>query len=398
MTPSPAPARLLWDSGGIWSLMTLEACQQAGLPIEPIGAADIAAGRLADASLLVVPGGWSTHKKRALGERGARAIARFVSRGGRYLGFCGGAGLALDVPDGLGLVHLGRASGGQRLPGLSGPVAVRPTRARPDHAFWQGHGQADPFHVWWPGQFEEPDDDDIQVLARYQGPGPGLCMADLDVEQTDPADWPALERDYGIALDPAELWGQAAVVRARLGKGRLLLSYLHLDTPGCPAGQAALRALWQHWFGSDALGEPDPAQPGQKPLSEYVHLADRAQSLWDLGLELGLWQPRHLAMPLWKRGVRGLEFWSLLRMCQAVESGAGNGPEGEKLLRGLERVLEPVFEYGPAVLRAQATRLAGERPEPAAAKIEASWFPRPRRVGGDLALALQALEMGLFMG
>lgn len=394
MLSAPSPAHLLWDGGGLWSLMTYEACRARGLALTPLSAAQVAAGGLAGARLLVVPGGWPALKKKALGQAGARAIREFLEQGGRYLGLCGGAGLALGVEPGLGLVKLGRAPKGQRLPGLSGPVRAAPAPGAEQHPLWQGQAQPGRFHVWWPGQFAEPRSTDIQVLARYQGPDPGLCIADLGVNQIDPAAWPGLEAEYGMALDPARLWGQPAAISAQLGQGSLLLTYLHLDTPGCPAGAQALTSLWTHWLGEDAVAAP--ASQAGPPHPRLADLADRAQALWDLGRSLGLWQPRHPAMPLWRRGARGLEFWSLLRLSEAVAQAAAGSPDAEEIPEGLEQVLKPVFRDGPAVLRAQAARLAGQEPEPRAAKIEAAWFPRPRRVGGEVAVALEALETGLF--
>ncbi|MEW5914133.1 MAG: BPL-N domain-containing protein [Thermodesulfobacteriota bacterium] len=389
---SPSPVRLLWDRGGLWSLFTYQACRDLGLALRPISAADLAAGGLAHARLLVVPGGWSPLKLQALGPAGAAAIRDFVAAGGTYLGLCGGAGLALSVEHGLGLVNLGRAAEGQRLPGLSGPVLAVPEPASADHPLWQGQARPGLFHVWWPGQFAEPASPDIEVLARYQRPAPGLCIADLQVDQIEPAAWPQLEAAYGMALDPACVWGQPAVIQARLGRGRLLLSYLHLDTPGCPAGAQAMRSLWQHWLGDEAAAATAP-QAGP-PHPGLADLAGQAQALWNLGQDLGLWQPRHPAMPLWQRGARGLEFWTLLRLCRAAAQAA-EAPEADEITEGLERVLAPVFEHGPAVLRAQAARLAGQEPEPTADQIEAAWFPRPRRTGGELAEALRTLEDGL---
>ncbi|RJX33860.1 MAG: hypothetical protein C4525_08310 [Desulfarculus sp.] len=393
MPPSPALARLLWDRGGLWSLFTYDACRALNLALAPISASQVAAGGLADARLLVAPGGWPALKSPALGPAGAAAIREFVARGGVYLGFCGGAGLALAVQGGLGLVALGRAADGQRLPGLSGPVWAAPAPGAESHALWLCQQQPGLFHVWWPGQFAEPASPDIEVLARYQGPGPGLCIADLEVDQVDPTAWPGLEAAYGRALDPACVWGQPAVIQARLGRGRLLLSYLHLDTPGCPAGAQALASIWRRWLGEDAVAAP--ARQTGPPLPGLAALAEQAQALWDLGRDLGLWQPRHPAMPLWRRGARGLEFWSLLRLSQAAARATADAPQAAAISARLAAALEPVFENGPAVLRAQAARLAGQEAEAKAAQIEAAWFPRPRRVDAELAEALRALENGL---
>ncbi len=384
--PSPAPARLLWDAGGLWSLMTWEACRARGLAIEPISAAEVAAGGLAGCGLLVVPGGWPALKRRALGERGRAALRAFVSAGGLYLGMCGGAGLALGEADGIGLTGLGRSRGARRLPALSGRVLVEPTLAGAEHPLLAGAGERPALHVWWPGQFAPTaGHPEITVLARYHGPGPDLFSADLRAPAVDPQGWPGLEAQYGLNLDPDALWGQPAVVEARLGWGRAILSYLHFDTPGDPAGADALARLWAARLGQ-APGRPRPWQP--LPAGT---VCDHARALWERGRELGLWRPRHPAMPLWRRGARGLEFWSLLRLCGAVQALAGPGGPPPEL--GL--ALEPVWRDGPSVLGAMAAALAGYGPgERGAAPLE-RWFPAPRRTGGELAAALAGLERGL---
>ncbi|MCB2226645.1 MAG: hypothetical protein KQH53_08190 [Desulfarculaceae bacterium] len=382
---APCPARLLWDGGGLWSLMCLEAAWQSGLCLWPISAASVADGGLEGAGLLVVPGGFSQYKKMALGEAGAREVRRFVERGGAYLGFCGGAGLALSVADGLGLVPLDRATGYQRLPGLSGPVMVRPEGGAQGHAMWQGTTNPARWLVWWPGQFAEPTAPEVKVLARYHGPTETLCVADVPLDQTAAEDLPALEEKYGLSLDPAPLWGQPAVIEARLGEGRLFLSYLHLDTPGDEAGGAALERLWEAWLGPKARAQA-PAPP-EAPSPRLAQMAASCAELWEQGRGLGLWRHRHPAMPLWSRGARGLEFWELKRLSQATAAWCAD----EALADELASALESVLRHGERVLQAQATRLAGRETEQAAVEIEAAWFPQPRRVGGDWAEAMEKL-------
>lgn len=64
------------------------------------------------------PAGNARLKARALGEKGRQAVRDYLAEGGRYLGFCGGAGLALSQhrsQDGLGLCPWGRAPYPERL-------------------------------------------------------------------------------------------------------------------------------------------------------------------------------------------------------------------------------------------------------------------------------------------
>lgn len=396
MPRAAAQARLLWDGGYFWSLMCLEAAEALGLDLAPITAAQVAEGGLQGARLLVVPGGRPALKKRALGQPGAEALQRWIADGGRYLGFCGGAGLALKVPDGLGLVNLGRATGRRRLPSLSGPVRVAPCQGQERHALWQGLAQPTALHIWWPGQFtwgRGSGDDSIQAVAAYQGAAPGLYSADLQVDQVKPGSWPELEASYGLNLDPALLGGQPAMVEARLGIGRLLLSYPHLDTPHEPTAGRAFANLWQNWAG---------LQPGERtarvrdPGEHHCHLSDGARDLWQRGLNLGLWQDRGQALPIWKRGARGLEVWSLVAMTLAVCLRLEARPDNDPLAQQVAKALSPLWEQGRDVLQAQAAGLEGQSASAKAAAREKAWFPAPRRIGGPLLAAMDVLEQALF--
>lgn len=386
----PAPARLLWDAGGLWSLWTLEACRAQGWDIAPISAARLADGGLDQARVLVMPGGWPSLKRAALGQAGAAAIKAFVEAGGRYLGFCGGAGLALAEDDGLGLVDMARGRGRRRLPSLSGPVMVAPGPEAAQHPLWRGLETPARFHVWFPGQFAAESGESFYTVARYGHPAPGLHTADLRVDQVDQTQWPALEEAYGLRLDPSGLAGRAAVVEARRGAGRLLLSYLHLDTPGDPVGGQALANLWRTWLDLEPVDPPPRPAAGQGEGAARAS-AREAEALWSRGEALGLWRPRDQALPLWRRGARGLEFHSLRSLCQALADRAC--PPRAGLAPEVLTDLEELWREGPAVLAWQAANLAGDdQPPPPAAR---SWFPAPRRSGGALGRVLAALEGAL---
>ena len=383
---------LLWEGGGLWAWWSWLALAEQGMPPKPVSAAQVAAGELAGTRLLLVPGGWPRLKYRLLGGKGRRAVRRFVEQGGIYLGICGGAGLALSVEGGLGLLPLGRTSGSARLPSLSGPVFCRPGAGVEDHPLWRGLDRPQRFFVWFPGQFAEVPPE-VEVVASFQGPAPGLCSADLEVDQVARRAWGELERSYGLRLDPAGLAGLPAAIQGRMGRGEVLLSYLHFDTPGHAAGRRALANLWRDWLGMEPGGSlvPPPEEGG---LAGELWL--RGRDLWELGMELGLWRPRHPAMPLWRRGARGLEFWSLLGLLEALArcQGSLEGRRGE--LEELSRGLEPLWRQAPGVLKAQAAALGGDKTALEDCPAQVRWFPRPRRVAGELGWALERLEQLLF--
>src|SRR5439155_12616093 len=59
-----------------------------------VTAADIRAGRLQDADVLVQPGGSGSKQAETLQPEGREAIRQFVKNGGGYVGICAGAYLA----------------------------------------------------------------------------------------------------------------------------------------------------------------------------------------------------------------------------------------------------------------------------------------------------------------
>ncbi|HWR04816.1 MAG TPA: BPL-N domain-containing protein, partial [Humidesulfovibrio sp.] len=116
---------VLWDDSHLWGLLVLRALRALGVPHGILRAHDIAEGALSGKcgacgpagghsaisgagesppsllpTLLIVPGGWARGRALRLGEAGLAAIRAFVDGGGNYLGFCGGAGLALTSPSG----------------------------------------------------------------------------------------------------------------------------------------------------------------------------------------------------------------------------------------------------------------------------------------------------------
>jgi hypothetical protein len=387
--PKHKPARLLWDKGGLWSLMTWQSFSQAGLDLAPVSAREIADGGLKNTRLLVVPGGWAALKYKALGQKGCTAIKSFVKNGGLYLGFCGGAGLALTVEKGLGLIRANRTSGKKRLPSLSGPIYCLPAPGAESRPLWQGLETPSAFSVWWPGQFALPLEKGITPLVQYLKPAPGFCTSDLVADQIPSDMWPSLEKKYGMRLDPSRMRGLLGAVSAEYGQGEVLLSYLHWDTPFDPNGKAVLKNLWHTWLDQTPGPGGDPLPP-QEPCR--LTLYNRMQKLWDLGEDLGLWQKRHPVMPLWKRGARGLEFFTLLRLVQAACLLA---EKSDPLLDELARRMEPVLQKGPSVLKVQAEILAGQ-PTLKSEKIQHDqWFPRPRRVGSFFLKATEALEQGV---
>ena len=312
---------VLWDASDIWGPLALWGLSGLDVPFKAVRAADIANGSLEreGAKLLLVPGGFSRHKAAALGETGREAVRRFVGSGGAYLGFCGGAGLALTGESSLGICPWRRAGYESRIQhymsghfyvrldedfaeaGLHGAGALHPApppEEAPQHEWavkepapCQGDAalaamaSAPPLlppspllPVWWPGRFAPGDDGDVSVLARYDEPGPDFWLADLPVADLPPSVFVDWEEKYGFSPSPLFLQGEPCVIRGEHGNGEYVLAYTHLETPESPDANTWLAHLLE------AMGGEKPRR-FLVPAWDLEHLAP---SWEDPGL-LGLW-------------------------------------------------------------------------------------------------------------
>lgn len=254
------PLALLWDESHLWGLLLLRALNALHVPVTVLKGEQIRAGALRQlpSSTLIVPGGWAKLKSLSLGREGREEIRRHVRAGGSYLGFCGGAGLALDSERSTPFLRLcdwSRKPASQRLPNFSGHVHCTVTDNRDSY-------EAD-LPVWWPSQFL-PGKAPLEVLARYESPGPDFWSADLNWSGVTPSEAGQWEELYGINLDPTRLRREPCIVRGAYGQGSFVLSYAHLETPSSPQANALLCRL--------------------------LELKTEATvPVWDLGLDAPLW-------------------------------------------------------------------------------------------------------------
>lgn len=229
---------ILWDHSRLWGVMAWRAMQGLGIECRLAGAKEIAHGALwrKRPAALLAPGGGARQKARALGAAGREEIRRWLADGGRYLGFCGGAGLALthsEQEDGLGICPWRRLAYADRLRHmLSGHVLA----LGPD-------GQLG-LPIWWPGKFAaEQMKGGPEALAIYLAPARDLWLADLplmEIPQSVLKKWLGADSLETALNLPA---GQPLVIEGSYGKGRYVLSYAHLETPASPAANAWLARL-----------------------------------------------------------------------------------------------------------------------------------------------------------
>ena len=307
---------ILWDASHIWGYLLLHAVKATGIPFRVLKGLDISHSGLTG-KMLLVPGGSARRKLEGLGPQGAAEVRRFVENGGHYLGFCGGAGLALS--DGLGLCPWKRDGMPDRMQHLVSGHLVCDVTAESELIPATLAGRPALLPVWWPGRFDEPaDHQGVEVLARYRAAGPDLYVADMPYSSM-PADilseWNTM---YGVTLRPSILDGKPCAVSGTLGRGSWLLSYSHLETPsdGTPGTDHASRwflHLLRGWCGADiALEYLPPLMPSAMPIlwedPDLISAALRLEALLELAQELGLLFPRNPWLLGWRSGVPGSQF------------------------------------------------------------------------------------------
>ncbi|MBK5226177.1 MAG: hypothetical protein JJD96_06360 [Thermoleophilia bacterium] len=346
-----------WDESFLWGLIAYDTFRELGVSFDLLTSKEIHENGLDGFDVLFVPGGWASDKITELRDVGREKIRTYVRDGGSYLGICGGAGLALSHETGLALVPVSRMSTKVRLPSFSGGIALEPVDA--EHPMWRGFPDGAVFHAWWPGQFALEDADDVEVLAIYDEPAPGSFVTDLPV--LPDMHWEYWERSYGINLQPERIIGEPAVIETSFGAGKVLLSYLHFETPDDVTGHEVLLNILEYLAGGKPVTTPaakDGGKTGSTDITEAMTLAnslkDSVDGLISFGTKNFLWYQRNDWILQWRRGVRGVEYSTLNAMLgRLADTVTALGDVGEVTvdkLRRLREIAQPFFEDAPRLL------------------------------------------------
>jgi hypothetical protein len=133
-----------------------------------------------------------------------------------------------------------------------------------DHPIWEKR-TTDIFYAWWPSQFII-EDKNIKVLASYGETMPDSFSSDLNVGDVEAnGSWDELEKIYKINLNPKRLINEPAVIEGSYGKGKVILSLVHFDTPDDVNGQLVLRNLWQYLAGQKTEYRTQNTEPYTAP-------------------------------------------------------------------------------------------------------------------------------------
>ncbi len=300
---------LFWDESHLWGILVYHFLKHSRAKFVPITAKEIAAGKLNDLKpqWLIVPGGWASLKFKKLGSEGQQEIKSFLTKGGNYLGFCGGAGLASSSPNSLGLCPLKRKEFKQRLPNFSGDIWCKVFSLDRELLF----------PVWWPSQFEwESHHPHLEVLATYQRPGADFWVSDLKLEDLNPGELKKWENLYAINLDPLLLTQEPCIIRGDFGKGKYILSYPHLETPNSPQANTYLQQL----LALSPAFIPDLDFFSSTPKNTFLgHWKKQLLDLIALGEAHFLLFKRRKWLLAWRRGIPGSFFNFLLALMSFLE-------------------------------------------------------------------------------
>jgi len=360
---------ILWDDSHVWGIIAARAVRAMDIPFRLIRGKEVAAGlfKRERPSLLLTPGGNARHKAESLGPSGIREIREYVAGGGRYLGFCGGAGLALTTGDpsaGLGLCPWKRGRFDDRLQHfMSGHLRVAlPGRNTSGEEFIPADFVNSPgLPVWWPGRFEPETEGDVTILATYEQPGPDFWLADLAIADLPPDTFAAWNDVYGVSITPTFLAGQPCIVHGRHGTGEYVLSYSHLETPDSPEANRWLAHLLRQLAGLAPACEhipPWPVRSSQErtgvlwddPL--LAKMEDDFESIRVTGLKHGLLFERTDWLMGWRSGIPGANLnnlWAALRVIRETEPVDGAraflSSHGEKLCSTVSLFREGCTQY-----------------------------------------------------
>jgi len=304
---------ILWDESHLWGILLWRALNFWRVPIQVVTACQIQRGILAQENplALLVPGGWARLKSQNLGVDGRKNIRKFIQNGGKYLGFCGGAGLALKSSDPnpankdtrhavplLDLCSWGRRPMSKRLPNFSGHILCQ-VELKNNNLFAQM-----PLPVWWPSQFAPNDDPTVQVLASYLEPEKDFWVTDLNLSALKPQELRKWEKVYKISLNPALIQGEPCLIQGRFGQGEYILSYAHLETPNSPSANKLLWIILSNWLKKE---DGSLRSWEDKKIRSRVNYDQPALPEWDVQSPAIVWDDEEL-FELWKRVENIIDF------------------------------------------------------------------------------------------
>ncbi len=239
------------------------------------------------------------------------------------------------------------------MPSFSGRIRLNTN----DHPLWNDIAESI-FHAWWPSQFVI-EGSDVRILATYGEAHPDAFSSDLNTGDVSAyGDWAELEKIYGINLDPKRLLDEPAVVEGTYGKGSVILSLVHFDTPRDSNGSVVLKNLWKYLADDKASNGcqtllAEKQEPDTRVSPVVAEILATASELIALGARNFLWFWRNPMLLQWRRGVRGLEYCTLYILINEIASlshGLTTDEKEEEMSVKIRGLLFPFVEKAKRLL------------------------------------------------
>jgi glutamine amidotransferase-like uncharacterized protein len=197
-------------SGG--SLEHTHALEQAGFNLAYVTEENMSLSDLSKFNVITFPGGGPYG--RALSQENESSIKEFVSKGGGYLGTCGGSVLGVE----LGLLDAENAMKGQYgdWAGLRGSIMLNITdSSSPIVSGYRGSVVS----TYYMGAFISRVGPSVDVVCTYQAPTENLVPFN-----------PEIMKAYNFTVQPDEInlyWGTPSIIAGNYGLGKVVLSTTH---------------------------------------------------------------------------------------------------------------------------------------------------------------------------
>ncbi|MFN3535599.1 MAG: hypothetical protein ACK4WB_09440, partial [Desulfatiglandales bacterium] len=230
-----------------------------------------------------------------------------------------------------------------------------------------------------------------------------ICIGDCEAQ--DEITWAYLEGDYGINLDPNLLHMEPAMVEESYGRGKVILSLVHWDTPFDPKGLRVLTNLWRYLGAYEKRGSASPKRtPFRNPeILESFHLV---QGLIHFGIRNFLWYWRNPFLLSWRRGIRGLEYSTLFVLLRELCNSLLDVHieiYGRQKLEGLKFLVEEFVSKSKRLLFLERFLMNKiplnwePTPDPVINALREELFGTMRRHGGLFKEIAEALEELLYL-
>ncbi len=290
---------------GAWRLRAQCVLEQLGFETRIIPYEDIKRKPLRKFNVLVQSGGGSKEMRERLGKEGMEKIKFFIEKGGGYYGACGGACFAYRLNLIPSPMTAEPKSSYNFFPAAFwGPIWVKVKDS--SHPIWYGYKEK-VILTPWGAHFPQVELDSIKILGEYAEVCPGFHIHHhkinaYEVSKYIPDEWEVLEKVFNHPVNPEYLLGKPAITENNYGKGRVIITSAHPETPGVEQGYSVFANVLFYLAQNEAEGGEQPKI--NKSIFESLEILEKKidscladirgihysiDDIFHFGLENGFW-------------------------------------------------------------------------------------------------------------